>query len=73
MSDNKTCADCGMPLAHPAEYHPFAMCKMFALTGSSTSAIDNIRAVVEYGMKAESKGVSLDAAMRDIKNVLGNS
>lgn len=68
MSEKTTCAACGMP-GEPREYHPFAVCELFKSLRHSKTVLVNIRAVVEYGMKAERYGVSLDDAMRDINNV----
>jgi hypothetical protein len=64
-----TCAGCGMPTSSYREYHPWAVCELFKATRNSTNVRINIRAVIEYGMKAERAGVSVDAAMRDFNLV----
>ena len=63
------CAECGMMTNHPAQFHPFAACMMFAYGHNGKQVQNNLRAVVEYGMKAQRKGVSLDDAMRLITTV----
>ena len=68
MSKPSDCQQCGMLVEHPAEYHPYALCLMVKASSSKT-AIPNLRAVIEYGMKAERAGVSVEEAMRDLKSV----
>lgn len=52
------------------EYHPWAACELFKATRNSRSVIPNIAAVIEYGMKAQKAGVSVEEAMRDFNLVL---
>jgi hypothetical protein len=51
------------------DYHPYAACVMFRQLSNSDKVESNLRAVVEYGMRAERGGVSLETAMRDISKV----
>jgi len=68
------CAGCGM-VTSDAEYHPFAACMMMegdrnrsgSLGGTTVRA--NLRAVVEYGMRAQRQGISLNRAMSDLTSV----
>lgn len=67
MSDEfKHCAGCGMTTFGPRDYHPYAACVMFRQLRDGSNVEANLRAVVEYGMKCQKQGVSLDKAMRDI-------
>ena len=61
------CSECGMS-STPA-YHPYAACLMFKATKHGGTVDANLRAVVEYGMKAQRLGVPLDTAMKDITKV----
>ena len=74
MSETKAtpCAACGM-LTMPREYHPFAACDWYRRASNRAHVIANIRAVVEYGMRAQSSGVTLDQAMSDHTIVLGQA
>lgn len=63
------CAECGMWCKHPREYHPFAVCQLFKALRNSESVRGNIKAVIEYGMRAERAGVSVDDAMADFNTV----
>jgi len=65
------CAGCGMTTETPREYDPFAVCKLFDALHNSETVRGNIRAVIEYGMKAERLGVSIDTAMSDFGFVIG--
>lgn len=47
-------------------YHPHAACLMFRGCHNGNTVAANLRAVVEYGMKAQAAGVSLEKAMDDI-------
>lgn len=60
------CAACGMHVEGSA-YHPWAACELFKRVRNGNQVEANLRAVVEYGMKAERAGVSLDRAMADIR------
>ncbi len=64
------CAACGMTTATPREYHPWAVCELFKATRDSKSVLGNIRAVIEYGMKAQKAVVSVEDAMADFNKVL---
>ena len=64
------CAGCGMLTESPREYHPWAVCELFKATRNSRITFANIAAVVEYGMKAQKAGVSIEDAMRDFNLVL---
>lgn len=68
MKINKTCAGCGMPV-NGAAYHPYVACELFKSVKHSGTVTANIQAVVEYGMKAQRKGVSIEKAMSDISSV----
>lgn len=66
---NENCGNCGMAVSGPS-YHPLTACYMYR-GGLGTALVNaNLRQVVEYGMKAQARGVDLDAAMADISNVL---
>ncbi len=60
------CNQCGMNDTRPPKYHPYAACLMMRGAGNGTTVEANLRGVVEYGMKAQARGVSLDDAMQDI-------
>lgn len=47
------CAECGMTMEKPGEYHPYAACLMFKACHSSTTVRANLSAVVEYGRQQE--------------------
>jgi hypothetical protein len=59
------CTACGMYSATPREYHPWAVCELFKATRNSNSVRVNIKAVIEYGMKAQKAGISAEDAMAD--------
>lgn len=59
---NNTCAQCGMLTSAP-NYHPFAACLMFQACRNSLTVEANLRAVVEYGMKAQRQGLTIEEAM----------
>lgn len=65
------CAECGMA-GEPRAFHPFAVCALFKLWRNSVTVEANIRYVIEYGMKAERAGVSVEDAMRDF-NLVDNA
>ncbi|MEO0467601.1 MAG: hypothetical protein AAF216_13755 [Pseudomonadota bacterium] len=65
-----TCFNCGMHTNSPAEYHPYAACLMFEAARDGDTVEANLRAVVEYGMRAQALGLSLDEAMSDIRLVI---
>jgi hypothetical protein len=67
--ENTTCAGCGMLLSSPRDYHPFAACELFKRLRNGNQVEANLRAVVEYGMRAQASGLSLDDAMHDITKV----
>jgi hypothetical protein len=52
-----------------SEYHSWAVCQLFLHTNNSKQVRDNIRAVIEYGMKAQEKGVSIEDAMTCVHKV----
>lgn len=39
------CAECGMPIENPGEYHPYAACLMYRGCNDSKTVRDNLRAV----------------------------
>ena len=61
-----SCHFCGMADAGAPRYHPYAACLMMMAAKNGNTVEANLRAVVEYGMRAERSGISLDAAMADI-------
>lgn len=61
------CSQCGMAETTPPAYHPYAACLMMQAARNGRVVDANLRAVVEYGMKAQAAGVSLDTAMRDVR------
>ena len=70
-----TCSACGMLVGLHRNYHPHAACLMFRGCHNRNTVDANLRAVVEYGMKAQAAGISLEKAMDDItwKNCLPNT
>ena len=65
-NENNKCSYCGMNTKSSREYHPYAACLMFTAYKNSSTVRANLRAVVEYGMRAERSGISLDDAMVNI-------
>jgi len=61
-----TCSHCGMVTKSMREYHPYAACLMMKASGNGNAVEANLRAVVEYGMNAQKRGLSLDVVMRNI-------
>ena len=43
------CAECGMTLAHPNEYHPYAACLMYKSCKDRDTVLDNLQSVIDYG------------------------
>jgi len=70
-----TCSACGMLVGQHRNYHPHAACLMFRGCYNGNTVDANLRAVVEYGMKAQAAGVPLEKAMDDItwRNCLPNA
>lgn len=64
-----SCAQCGMLALSPSDYHPYAACVMFAHLKSSEKVEANLRAVIEYGMRAQQAGISAEQAMREVRLV----
>ncbi len=64
------CSGCNMDVATVREYHPFAVCELFSKLKNRGQVVENIKAVIEYGMSAERNGVSLNDAFADFNNVL---
>jgi hypothetical protein len=67
MNEFSKCARCGMNLLSATDYHPFAACVMFQGLKDGDRVEANIKAVIEYGMKAQAAGISAEQAMRDIR------
>lgn len=65
-----SCTCCGMPGGPPGTYHPYAACLMFQQSRSSENVRANLAAVVDYGMKAQKAGVTLEQALNDFNSVL---
>ncbi len=61
------CHNCGMPVAHPAEFHPYAACLMFQACRNSETVMANLGYVVRYGMICERKGIDDDQALHDTR------
>jgi hypothetical protein len=64
------CGECGMMLQAQREYHSFTVCKLFQYLRDSDTVRGNIKAVIEYGMKAQKAGISSDDAMADFNLVI---
>lgn len=47
------CAECGMVLDSPDEYHPYAACLMYKQTRDRNVVIENLKKVIEDGIKHE--------------------
>lgn len=67
--NNDHCAACGMAIEAPA-YHPYLACVAFKALQDGNKVQANLRAVVEYGMKAAEAKVSIDKAMQNISRVI---
>lgn len=65
-----TCTNCGMDNCEAPKYHPYLACLAFRECKDGNKVEANLRAVVEYGMKAERAGISLKTAMSDISMVI---
>lgn len=63
------CAGCGMHTETPREYHSWAVCELFKATHNSDSVRGNIKAAIEFGMRAQKAGISVDDAMADFNSV----
>jgi len=65
---NDKCAACGMPMPKdgPARYHPHLACLAFRACHNSATIDANLKAVIEYGMRAQRLGVSAEEAMATI-------
>lgn len=63
------CGCCGHFGGGPRAYHPYAACLMFKQTRSSEAMQMNLAAVVDYGMKAQKAGVTLEQALSDFNSV----
>jgi hypothetical protein len=64
------CSCCGLHAGPARAYHPYAACLMFQQTHSSKATQMNLAAVVDYGMKAQRAGVTLEQALADFNSVL---
>ena len=64
------CSCCGLHAGPARAYHPYAACLMFLQTHSSEATQMNLAAVVDYEMKAQKAGVSLEQALSDFNSVL---
>lgn len=60
------CHGCGMVTMGVRDYHPYAACVMFRQLGQGDKVEANLRAVVEYGMRAQQAGIPIETAMRDM-------
>lgn len=60
-----------MPVAGPAEYHPYAACLMFQACHNSKTVWANLEAAVEFGTHIEAKGLDIDQAMHNTALVRG--
>jgi hypothetical protein len=49
MTDFEICAQCGMALRHPAEFHPYRACELFELSRNG----DKVRAALRAEFPAE--------------------
>lgn len=61
------CAHCGMTVAVPSEYHPYAACLMFNACHDSEVVRANLIGVIEYGIVAGSKDLDSDQAFHDTR------
>ena len=64
------CSGCGMLVEETPNYHPYAACLMFKACRNGNTVEVNLKAVVEYGMKAQARGVDIGTAMKNIGSVL---
>lgn len=67
--ESTKCHGCGMPTSSLREYHPFTACALFEQTRNSRSVLANLKAVVEYGMEAQRRGLTASEAMEDLTKV----
>lgn len=58
-----TCQECGMTVPRAGEYHSFAVCLIYKQCQNRQSTIENIRSTIEYGMRAERQGKTIEQAM----------
>lgn len=56
------CADCGMVLDSPMEYHPYAACLMYKQSRDRKSVIENLKSVIEVGIRHEKNSDILSAS-----------
>lgn len=63
------CSQCGMTTHGPQDFHPFAACLMFKECGNGNTVEANLQFVVEYGMKAQRRGLSIAEAMHEASKV----
>lgn len=62
FNDLQKCSACGM-LITPQEYHPYPACVLYRQTQQSEKVQNWLESIVQYGMEAESKGISLKEAL----------
>jgi len=48
-SENTHCAECGMVLLDPAEYHPYAACAMYKQWQDSHAVRVNLKSIMQHG------------------------
>ena len=70
MSNEHECAECGMAVSGSAEFHPYLACMAMKHCHDSKSVRANLSWVVQYGMRAERAGVTIEQAMENFGSVM---
>lgn len=55
------CAECGFVLSHPDEYHPYAACLMYKSCKDENTVRENLKAVMDFGVKRTEAADPLDS------------
>ncbi len=71
--NERRCAECGMVLFEPTEYHPYAACLMFKASRDSLATRANLHQVVNYGRELEAKdGARSRERQRAMRKAVGD-
>jgi len=73
MSERRRCAECGMQLVSPNEYHPYAACAMYRQEKDAHAVRMNIKAILEHGKATSEKNdgriAELEQALRGLLEI----
>lgn len=64
MSENTSCAECGMPV-RAGEYHPYAACLMFKACHNSETVRANLAFVMEHAAATERAALEVEARISE--------